>query len=140
MKPIERLYEHPACAIYYNVDLNLVQTVWKGIEVSSDDFRRILNQIIKALIYSTANVVLADARRMPPISETDQEWILDDWYPRAVKAGFRYQGLVLAKNSYNEIAVKELSQQYDKWVVSTHYFTTINEALGWIKELKTVGE
>ncbi len=140
MKPLERLYAHPGCEIFYNVELNLVQTVWKGIDVTSDNFRKILNEIINALIFSSSNVVLADARRMPPISNTDQEWILNDWYPRAVKAGFRYQGLVLAKNSYNEMAVKELSHQYDKWVVSTHYFTTINEALGWIKELKTVGD
>lgn len=136
MKPLERLFSHPACEIFHNEDLNLIQTVWNDVNVTSNDFRLILNAIIKALRQTGSSIILADARRMSPIEPLDQDWILRDWYPRAVNAGFAYQGLILAPESYNEVAVKEISQQYEDRIVTTHYFTTINEALAWIKEIR----
>jgi hypothetical protein len=136
MKPLERLFSHPACEIYHNEDLNVIQTVWNDVAVTSAEFRIILNAIIKALRQTSANIILADARRMSPISPTDQEWILKDWYPRAVEQGFEYQGLILTPESYNDVAVKQISQQYENHVVTTHYFTTINEALSWIRDIK----
>lgn len=138
MKPLERIFSHPACEIYYNEDLHIVQTVWNDVEVSSIEFRKILDNIVKALKRSSAGVIIADARRMHPIRPEDQQWIIDSWYPRAVSAGFQYQGLILLPQSYNELAVKEISENYDEHIVHTYYFTTINEALGWLKELKLV--
>jgi hypothetical protein len=139
MRPLERLFSHPACEIYHNEDLNVIQTVWNDVQVNSDEFRTILNAIIKALRQTSATIILADARRMSPIKIDDQEWILKDWYPRAVEQGFEYQGLILAPESFNEMAVKEISEQYENHVVTTHYFTTVNEALAWIKEIKMAG-
>lgn len=136
MKPLERLFSHRACEIFHNEDLNIIQSVWNDVEVDSAEFRTILNALVKALRQTSSNTILADARRMFPITPEDQDWILNDWYPRAVNAGFQYQGLVLAPESYNDLAVKQISNQYENHVVTTHYFTTVNEALSWIKEVQ----
>lgn len=135
MKPLERLFSHPACEIYFNEDFHLIQTVWNAVEVNSKEFRLILNNTSKALRIRKVNAVIADVRRMHPLLVEDQRWLLEDWYPRALKDGFQYQGLVITPESYNDLAIKKLIQENDGYQVTTHYFTTINEALGWVREM-----
>lgn len=136
MKPLERLFKTEACEIFYNENLHIIQTVWNTVPVSSSEFRAILNNLVRALELKKSSMIIADARRMATISPEDQEWLYNDWFPRAFKAGFRYQGLVMAKDSYNEMAVKQISYKYDDLVITTHYFATIDEALRWIKEIQ----
>jgi hypothetical protein len=82
---------------------------------------------------------VADARDMYAISQPNQQWILTNWYPRAVKAGFRYQGLILNKDTFSELTVKQISNEYDTGTVVTHYFRSPSEALDWVRELQETG-
>lgn len=121
------------CDIFYNETLGVVQTRWKGIYVSGDKFRKILNGIIDALSEKKASTVIADARNMKVIAEADRQWIIDDWYPRALAAGFRCQALVVTKDTFNEQAIKLIVMKYDDDDVKTRYFVSTEEAEEWVK-------
>ena len=99
MSNLEIIYSSEACDIFCNSDLNIIQTFWKGVYVNDEPFRKVLDEIINAVELKNTSIIIADARDMYVISPTDQEWILNSWYPRAVKAGFRYQGLILNKDT-----------------------------------------
>jgi hypothetical protein len=132
---LETLYNSKECDIFYNKEHHVIQSLWKGVFASGERLRNILDELISALEQKHASVILADAREMHVIGEKDQEWILNSWYPRAVTAGFRHQGLILSKDTYNELAVKNISRQYDSSIVTTSYFSTYSDALKWITEL-----
>ena len=76
------------------------------------------------------------------ITQKDRQWTIDDWYPRAVKAGFRNQGLILSKDTFNELTVKQISANYDNAIITTKYFTSPSHALDWVREIggETVGK
>ena len=134
---IEIVYSSNECDIFYNNTLQIVQTFWKGVYVNEEPFRKILDEIINVLETKHASIIIADSRDMYVISPSDQEWILKNWYPRAVKAGFRYQGLILNKDTFSELSVKTISNKYDSSTVTTQYFSSPSDALDWVREIQT---
>ena len=82
-------------------------------------------------------MIIADAREMFVISPKDRQWTIDEWYPRAVKAGFKYQGLILSKDTFNELSVKQISAHYDENKVTTMYFTSPSVALDWVRSVSS---
>jgi hypothetical protein len=133
MKILKTLYTGRYCKIYHNEELDIIQTEWKeGIE--GDEFRSILNKIIEALKETKTSIILADARRMSMIWKEDRQWIINTWYPNAVKAGFRCQALIVTEDSYNELSLKEIVEHYDDQIIETAYFTSFTDAFVWVKE------
>jgi hypothetical protein len=127
------LFSSKECDIYYNQELEVVQTRWKGIYVSGNEFRKILDEIINALAVKKVSTIIADARNMKVIGEADRQWIIDDWYPRALEAGFRCQALVVTKDTFNEQAIKLIVMKYNDDDVKTRYFTAPEDAEAWVK-------
>ncbi len=136
MSKIEILFSGAECDIFYNRELHIIQTLWKGLYVQDEPFRFILDEIIVGLKLKQTPIIIADAREMHIITKNDQDWILESWYPRAVAAGFRYQGLILSKDTYNEVTVKKISQNYDDKIITTQYFRSPMDALDWVREIQ----
>ena len=136
MANLQKIFLSDECDIYYNSELHIIQSRWKGIYVEGERLKEIFNMLILALDLKKTEIIVADARDMLAISPADQQWTIEDWYPRAVRAGFRFQGLVLSKNTYNELAVKRISNQYDDSFITTQYFETPSEALKWVRDIR----
>jgi hypothetical protein len=133
MNEITLHFTSPECDVFYNNSLRVVQTKWKGIYVQGEGFRKILDEIIIAIEKYNASTVIADAREMKLIAEADRQWIIDDWYPRALKAGFRNQALIVSRGSYNEQAIKLIVMKYNDEDVKTHYFISPEGAEEWAR-------
>jgi hypothetical protein len=133
MNALTLLFSSNECDIYYNEELEVIQTRWKGIYVSGNEFRKILDEMISALAAKKASTIIADARNMKVIAEADRQWIIDDWYPRALAAGFRCQALVVTKDTFNEQAIKLIVMKYNDDDVKTRYFTVPEDAYSWVK-------
>jgi hypothetical protein len=127
-------YTSVECDIFYDEELKAVRTKWKGIYVKDEPFRKILDEIICAIEKTKSSIIIADARQMKLIAEADRQWIVDDWYPRALKAGFRCQALIVTRDSYNEQAIKLIVLKYNEELVKTHYFLVPEDAEEWIKK------
>src|SRR5438046_2254258 len=106
MKDLQLLYDNPACKIYFNEDLNAVQTEWYGLPSEGEELYTILDAVVDAMKEMKTGVVIADARSMQVISRADQQWISENWYPRALEAGFSHEALVVTQYTFNEVAVK----------------------------------
>ena len=126
-------YPHPACDIYFNSDLHAVQTVWK-YAVAGEEFRTILNNIVKVLSEKQCNIIIADARKLSSISKDDQEWIIKEWYPAALNAGFSLEALIVKKDTFNEYVIQKIVHHYDDEKVKSIYFHSYADAEKWIKE------
>ena len=136
MFKIEILFSSAECDIFYNRELQIIQTLWKGLYVQDEPFRYILDEIIVGLQSKQTPIIIADARDMHIITKKDQDWILESWYPRAVAAGFRYQGLILSKDTYNEVTVKKISTNYDDKIITTQYFRSVMDAMDWVRVIQ----
>ena len=127
MAKLEALFVSPECDIYYNTELHIVQSRWKGVYAEGQRLQEIFDQLILAL----------QVKKCSMISPKDRQWTIDEWYPRAVKAGFKYQGLILSKDTFNELSVKQISAHYDENKVTTMYFTSPSVALDWVRSVSS---
>jgi hypothetical protein len=114
-----------------------VQTKWNGLYSHGEEFRLILDKIIELLAIKKVGLIIADARKMKIISPEDQHWIVQDWYPRAVKAGFNFEVLIVSKDTFNERSINKIVHQYDDKKVRTIYFYSFSQATHWLLDNAT---
>jgi hypothetical protein len=132
--PLELYFESQPCNVYFNPNLNCVHTVWKGDYSGGQGFHIIMNEIVALLEKKKVSLIVADARKMKLISTNDQKWIVDDWYPRAVKAGFYCQALIVTEATLNDMTIKQIVDVYDENKVRTKYFKSYDDAEAWVME------
>jgi hypothetical protein len=138
MNALVSLYDDTFCAISYHPELKFVHVVWKGLYVDGEDFRKIHFAVVDALEQTKSNCIIGDAREMKMIWKEDRKWLNDEWYPMAVKAGFRHLVLLLSTDSYNELAIKEIVEKHGDAFVETSYFDSMDDAKKWIKKKSSV--
>ena len=129
----ELLFSHHACDIYYNTELKTVETKWKGPTADGPELYAILDSLVMAMEQKKTGVVVADAREMHPINADDMKWISDNWYPRALAAGFCCEALVVTDYTFNMVTIKKIVRTYDERKLKTAYFKTMPGAYEWVK-------
>jgi hypothetical protein len=129
----ELLFSHHACDVFYNPELHTVETSWKGPPAEGSGLYAILNDLVKAMELKRTGVVVADARKMNIINSEDMKWISEDWYPRALAAGFCYEALVVTDYTFNMVTIKKIVRTYDERKLKTGYFKTMSGAYEWVQ-------
>lgn len=133
MEKLKLLFSHKPCDVYYNPELNAVETSWKGPSAEGPLLYEILDSIIEAMKQTGSGTVIADARKMNVINNADIQWISENWYPRALAAGFRYEALVVTDYTFNTVSIKKIVRTYDDQKLTTAYFKTLPGAYAWVK-------
>jgi hypothetical protein len=77
---------------------------------------------------------LADGRNMKAIKQSDQDWIVEEFFPRAVAAGLRRVALVIPKNDLAITTFDQLMHRLPAGKVEVAYFPTVDEARSWLTE------
>jgi hypothetical protein len=80
---------------------------------------------------------LADGRNMKAIKQSDQDWIVQEFLPRALAAGLRRVALVIPKNALAIRTVDQLMQRLPAAKVEVASFPTVDEARSWLTESPT---
>ena len=133
MKKLELCYEHVACDLYLNTELQAVHALWKGVFVKGEMLRVVYDHIIELIKVTQTSALFTDARKMKIINDVDQQWIINDWYPRAYAQGFCIEALMVTTGSFNELTLHKIIKQYDASKIVTRFFNDYNEASSWLK-------
>lgn len=79
---------HDILTLSFDSHLQAVIMSWNGF-ASSSEFRAANEQVLKLLSEKNCHNIIADCREMKIISLTDQQWLYQDWIPRATQAGLK---------------------------------------------------
>src|SRR5437764_15168825 len=93
------IFNHPGCTINYNKKLKVIQVKWSQTPVENKTLQTILNWMIAGMDVYNCSTIIADTRQMNMVWKEGRKWIVENWYPRAVKAGFRQQALIVSEES-----------------------------------------
>lgn len=80
---------------------------------------------------------LADGRNMKVISQADQDWIVQEFYPRALAAGLKRIALVIPTSGLAMTTLDQLAHRLPAAEVEVAFFPTVGEAGWWLKESPT---
>lgn len=124
-------FEAPYITIHWDEAIKSVDMEWKKF-VSGDNFRNALDKGLALLVEKKTTKWLADLRDLGVVTEEDQKWSNEDWFPRAIQGGVKHMAIVIPKKTISKMAVDKIMEKVEGLDLTTHYFSSIEEAKEWL--------
>jgi hypothetical protein len=100
-----------------------------------DALREALNTGTGLLAEHKADKWLSDDRKNWALPPEDIEWSKTDWFPRTVKAGWKYWALVQPEKVVGQMNMKRFTEEYAQQGIIVQVFTDPDAALAWLESL-----
>ena len=120
--------------IYFDKELNCVVMEWDGY-ATSKQFKQGTELMLNILIKNNCSKVLADIKDMKIIAMEDQQWLNEEFLPRATKFGFKAIAIIKPNYYFNKVAVETISYKADKDKLTINFFDNRDEAKEWLKKI-----
>lgn len=120
--------------IYFDEAINAVVMEWNGY-ATSKQFKQGTELMLNMLIRHNCSKVLADIKDMKIIAMEDQQWLNEEFLPRATTFGFKAIAIIRPDFYFNKVAVESISYKADKEKLTINFFDNMIEAKEWLSKL-----
>ena len=120
--------------IYFDEEINAVVMEWNGY-ATSKQFKQGTELMLNMLIKNNCSKVLADIKDMKIIAMEDQQWLNEEFLPRATTFGFKAIAIVKPNYYFNKVAVETISYKADKEKLTINFFDDSEEAKEWLRKI-----
>ena len=120
--------------IYFDEEINSVVMEWNGY-ATSKQFKQGTELMLNMLIKNNCSKVLADIKDMKIIAMEDQQWLNEEFLPRATTFGFKAIAIVKPHYYFNKVAVEMISYKVDKEKLTINFFDNSEEAREWLSKI-----
>lgn len=76
---------------------------------------------------------LADARNLAPISQADQRWLNEEWFPQILAAGVRFMAIVMPRGAAARLSARQILSTINNITIVTNHFDDIETARAWLR-------
>jgi hypothetical protein len=98
----------------------------------STELAALLEAGLQALTEHRGSRWLIDGRNMTVIKQSDQDWIDQKFFPRALAGGLKRMGWVIPKSGLAMMNVDQLVRRLPSARFEAAYFATVEEARSWL--------
>jgi hypothetical protein len=127
---MEIYYETSFLTIGWDDSINCVVSKSKGY-AGGKEYRDALDKGLELLVQKKSHKWLSDAREGTVMSQEDAQWAMQDWRPRAAKAGLKWTALVLSESALQKMQLDRM-RRVEESLVETSYFDDIDKAKAWL--------
>lgn len=120
--------------IYFDEDIKAVVMEWNGY-ATSKQFKQGTELMLNMLIKNNCSKVLADIKDMKIIAMEDQQWLNEEFLPRATTFGFKAIAIIRPDFYFNKVAVESISYKADKEKLAINFFDNKIEAIEWLSKI-----
>jgi hypothetical protein len=100
--------------------------------------RTALDTGVKLMEAYGATKWLSDDRKNGPLDTSDSDWARDDWFPRALAAGWKHWAVVLPELIIGKMNMQLFTTRYAMAGVTVIVFPDADDALQWLRHPTTV--
>jgi hypothetical protein len=97
-----------------------------------DAYRQVLNEGLDLVVGEGASKWLSENSADSVHSRDDTEWVTEHWFPRAVKAGWKYWAIVPPENVIGQMNMARIAAASAPHGVSAQVFSDASSALTWL--------
>ena len=131
-------FNRPGVAIVkWDATCKAAHIEWQGW-ADPTEFAAANDAIILALTQHGGSRALGDCINMRVIQQSDQDWVIRDWFPRILAAGLRRMALVVPKSGLAAMNVTDILSRVPGTQLDVAYFGTIAEARDWLTHPLTI--
>lgn len=116
---------------YYLPEKDIIVEEWDGFAPSAG-FREVSDGLIEIIKKRECGKVINNFKKGKVITQEDQNWINEDWFPRAVKAGLTKFAFLLADDVFNKMSVERIMEKTNFPTLQFRYFGSYDEAEKWL--------
>ena len=137
-EPVDVYFENEFVTLYWNPRLRAVGTWfrpaplgegWRGTET----IKLALEKGLDLIREHKATRWIADTRDMPVMPPEAQAWCTEDWWPRALEAGFRWLAILLPNSIIAKLAIDEaIAASVEHQESESRYFGSADAAKAWL--------
>jgi len=124
-------FKAPYLLLQYNEQEKYIVANWQHFPLS-EEFRVGMDHLIRLMEEKKIGKVLTDTRKMGAISPDDQDWSINEWLPRAFKAGYRRIAIVISEDIFNQMSVEDIMSRVKGVDFVTQYFPSLEEGRKWL--------
>ncbi|SFQ36100.1 hypothetical protein [Hymenobacter arizonensis] len=122
---IGRIWEEPECFLRLEYRAGPRETL---------QFRALLTHAGQALTRRRWAKILVDQREMAPFNASEQDWMTNEWLPRAVaEHGYRYGAVLVANNVFARLAMNQYVMATRNLTHTYRTFEAEDEAMAWLR-------
>lgn len=125
-------FETDYLTVHYNEEFNGVLMEWKTF-TTSEELKAGLNKGLACINEKKLTKWLADVRELGAISEEDQKWSNEDWFPRALQSGIKRMAVIVSDDIFNQMTVEEIMLKVKAQDFISQYFDSVDKAKKWLK-------
>lgn len=130
--PITTVYENDSVALWFHPEKKIVHHKIKKW-VADAELRNLLDKGYEQIKSKKADKWLSDDRGNGVLKSEDEQWVLSDWLPRVIKAGWKYWAIVLPQKVVGQMNMKRHAETFAKAGITAKVFTDPDEALKWLE-------
>jgi len=127
---LENFWDNPICSIGHDQANHCIVVVWRQY-ATQDQFRYILEKLLSLICEHRAYKILGDDTALPAIPTEDRFWIIDEWFPRAVKCGLRFAASKRPDAYFGRLAVSHIRSAAPA-PLQCRTFEKVEEAREWL--------
>lgn len=123
------------CHISIINEVPCVHIQWFGLPLS-EEFRDGCNKALELMKTHGISKILTDNSEANVFSTTDQNWLNEDWLPRAEKQGYKASATLIDKShAFAKFAAQNIARKRDASKFANRIFESKVEALDWLKNI-----
>jgi hypothetical protein len=103
--------------------------------IGGDAFRTVLKSGVALLREHGAHKWLSDDRENSALSDEDTQWSINEWFPSAKEAGWKYWALVMPPDVIARINLSEFVFNYSQQGVRVSVFNSPDKAMTWLERV-----
>ncbi len=119
------------CKIFYYDDIKTVHIEW-GKFAKKEQFIEACNFSLELMSKNNASKMIADNSNAAVVAVENQNWLTENWFPRALEKGFRYSAVVLSNDAFIKYAVKKIENKINNKLFIVQYFDSVDNAKAWL--------
>jgi hypothetical protein len=101
--------------------------------VASGVLREVYDLIIPALLERGGTRILSDNRGLLPTPQEDLDWVEQDWFPRAVAAGWSAWAVLPPRSALGTMTMRRWIRVYQSRHLAVEAFEREEDALAWLQ-------
>src|SRR6185437_2051058 len=106
------------------------RVVWRKYATSAQ-LRFLHETILQMMERHGAQKILGDDRELPIVHAEDQQWIVDDWLPRARAAGLQRVAAITSRSFFGRLSIGSVQLKLAN-KIAVKQFRDIREAIEWL--------
>jgi hypothetical protein len=126
------IYDKEHLAIFYDNNTRMVRMKWKGF-ATSEQLREGLNEVLEIVKREKSLLWLADMKHMQSINQNDEDWIINDWFPKIVLTSVKKLAIVTSLDYFNNASINRIMRSTRPLITfETEYFVDASDATRWL--------